>query len=268
MHLCLRESDTLARFGGDQFVVLLLGVVWNEDALLVADKIRASLSTPFDLLGGHVVFSGCSIGLAIFPEHGKDEKRLMSNADEAMYAAKELGRNRVQLFSGVERMDEPPTPERAERKASFPVMRLVWHDAYLCGEPLIDLEHREIFDRANELIHAVVSGDENIVDLYDALDDLVASAEAHFVNEERVLSRCHYPDLEEHVLEHQNLMARAQVLRRKAIAGELTLGALVTFIVQDVVVKHMLTADRKYYPLLKSSQASASVESIGMQNGA
>jgi hemerythrin-like metal-binding protein len=192
----------------------------------------------------------------------------MSNADEAMYAAKELGRNRVQVFSGVERMEEPSASECVGTKASFPVMRLVWHDAYLCGEPFIDQEHREIFDLANELIHAVVSGDENIVDLYDALDDLVASAESHFVNEERVLSRFHYPDLEEHVLEHQNLMARAQVLRRKAIAGELTLGALVTFIVQDVVVKHMLMADRKYYPLLKASQASTPVESTGMQNGA
>ena len=67
-------------------------------------------------------------------------------------------------------------------------------------------------------------------------------------------------------MEHHNLMARAQVLRHKAIAGELTLGALVTFIVQDVVVKHMLTADRKYYPLLKASRAPA--ESSGMPDAA
>ena len=145
-------------------------------------------------------------------------------------------------------------------------MRLVWHDAYMCGETSIDEEHREIFDRANELIHAVVSGDEKMVDLYHALDDLIASAETHFANEESILARCHYPDLEEHALEHQNLIARAQVLRRKAVAGELTLGGLVTFIVQDVVVKHMLTADQKYYPLLKALHAPA--ESSGMPDAA
>ena len=265
MHVCLRESDTLARIGGDEFVVLLPGVILDEDAVRVAEKMRASLSEPFDLSGGHTVSIGCCIGLAVFPEHGKDEKRLLSNADEAMYAAKELGRNRVQLFNGIEKNSAPAARDRGE-KARFPVMRLVWHDAYLCGEPLIDQEHREIFDRANELIHAVVSGDERMVDLYDALDDLIASAEAHFTNEERILFDCHYPDLEEHVLEHHNLMARAQVLRRKDIAGELTLGALVTFIVQDVVVKHMLTADRKYYPLLKASRAPA--ESSGMPDAA
>lgn len=265
MHACLRESDTLARIGGDEFIVLLPGVILDEDAVLVAEKMRASLSEPFDISGGHTVLIGCSIGLAIFPEHGKDEKHLMSNADEAMYAAKELGRDRVQLFDGIKQTGAAPARHRTE-KARFPVMRLVWHDAYLCGEPLIDEEHREILDRANELIHAVVSGDEKMVDLYDALDDLIASAEAHFANEERVLFDCHYPDLEEHVLEHQNLMARAQVLRRKAIAGELTLGALVTFIVQDVVVKHMLAADRKYYPYLKASQEPA--ESSGMPDAA
>lgn len=265
MHLCLRESDTLARVGGDEFVVLLPGVILDEDAVLVAEKMRAALSEPFDLSGGHTVSIGCSIGLAVFPEHGKDEKHLLSNADEAMYAAKDLGRNRVQLFNGVKKSSTASDHHRIE-KARFPVMRLVWHDAYLCGEPLIDEEHREIFDRANELIHAVVSGDEKMVDLYDALDDLVASAEAHFANEERVLFDCNYSDLEEHVLEHQNLMARAHVLRRKAIAGELTLGALVTFIVQDVVVKHMLTSDRKYYPSLKASQAPA--ESSGTPDAA
>lgn len=267
MHGCLRESDTLARLGGDEFVALLPGVAYDEDALLVGEKIRVALSEPFDLSGGHTVLIGCSIGLAVFPEHGKDEKRLLSNADQAMYVAKQLGRNRVQLFNGVERTDADAAEDRS-RRASFPVMRLVWHDAYMCGEPSIDQEHREIFDRANELIHTVVSGDEMVVDLYDALDELVASAEAHFVNEERLLARCRYPDLEEHILEHQNLMARAQVLRRKAIAGELTLGALVTFIVQDVVVKHMLTEDRKYFSYLKPLTAAATEESSGMPDAA
>lgn len=267
MHGCLRESDTLARIGGDEFVVLLSGVLQDHDALRVAEKIRAALNEPFELSGGHTVQIGCCVGLAVFPEHGKDEKRLLSSADEAMYAAKELGRNRVQLFNGIEKENSGSTGNRSE-KVSFPVMRLVWHDAYLCGETSIDQEHRQIFERANELIHAVVSGDEAVVDLYDAIDDLIACAEAHFANERNVLSRCHYPELEEHVLEHQNLMERAQVLRRKAIAGELTLGALVTFIVQDVVVKHMLNEDRKYYPLLKSLQVPATAESSGMPDAA
>ena len=89
MQDCLRESDTLARMGGDEFVVILPSIVSEKDALGVAEKIRLALNEPFELEGGYRVSIACSIGVAIFPEHGKDEKRLLKSADDAMYKAKE-----------------------------------------------------------------------------------------------------------------------------------------------------------------------------------
>ena len=97
MQECVRESDTVARIGGDEFIVLLRTVVDAQDAVMVAEKIRATLSQPFELMRQEFTIS-CSIGIALYPVHGKDGIELSRNADIAMYSAKEHGRNNVWLF--------------------------------------------------------------------------------------------------------------------------------------------------------------------------
>lgn len=94
---CVRESDTVARVGGDEFVVLLPALAEERDALMVAEKIRAALNQPFQVAGNTLNIS-TSIGLAIYPEHGDDEQTLTRNADAAMYQAKTQGRNRVVVY--------------------------------------------------------------------------------------------------------------------------------------------------------------------------
>jgi diguanylate cyclase (GGDEF)-like protein len=94
---CVRESDTVARIGGDEFVVLLPVLAEERDALMVAEKIRAALNQPFQVAGNTLNIS-TSIGLTIYPEHGVDEQMLTRNADAAMYQAKTQGRNRVVVY--------------------------------------------------------------------------------------------------------------------------------------------------------------------------
>ncbi len=94
---CMRESDTVARIGGDEFVVMLPYIEHKEDAMYVAEKIRIALTTPFDLQE-HEVQISCSVGVSIYPEHGADETTLMRQADIAMYGAKQQGRNAVRLY--------------------------------------------------------------------------------------------------------------------------------------------------------------------------
>ncbi|MBI5429427.1 MAG: GGDEF domain-containing protein [Nitrosomonadales bacterium] len=97
MQQCVRESDTVGRLGGDEFVVLLHFIEGQQDALLVAEKIRQAVNQPFDL-DGHALVASVSIGVAIYPEHGRDEMQLSVNADRAMYLAKGNGRNRVHPY--------------------------------------------------------------------------------------------------------------------------------------------------------------------------
>lgn len=97
MQACVRASDTVARIGGDEFIILLPVVDSGDDVLLVAEKVRESLNRPMMLADLELNIS-CSIGIALFPEHGSDEMTLIKNADAALYIAKRLGRNNVQMF--------------------------------------------------------------------------------------------------------------------------------------------------------------------------
>ncbi len=99
---CLRASDTAARIGGDEFVVLLPAVETEQDAGMVGEKIRNALVQPFEL-AGHTLHISSSIGVAVYPEHGADEKLLVKSADIAMYHAKKNGRDNVKLYhSGMQ----------------------------------------------------------------------------------------------------------------------------------------------------------------------
>jgi diguanylate cyclase len=99
----LRESDTLARFGGDEFAVIQTGLRNPEAAELLARRILDSVTRPFDI-GEAPVTVGVSIGVALAPEHGRDRETLMRLADTALYEAKSEGRNRYRVFQ--RQMDE------------------------------------------------------------------------------------------------------------------------------------------------------------------
>lgn len=90
----LRASDTLARIGGDEFVVLLPRIAAAPDAGRVAEDILAALNRPFELEAATLHISG-SLGVAVYPESGLDAETLLRRADEAMYEAKLGGRGRV-----------------------------------------------------------------------------------------------------------------------------------------------------------------------------
>ena len=89
----VRESDTVCRMGGDEFVVLLAGIKQAGHALIAGEKIRAALLQPFEV-GGQRLSVSASIGAAVFPGHGSEGQHLIREADRAMYDAKKRGGNR------------------------------------------------------------------------------------------------------------------------------------------------------------------------------
>lgn len=94
---CLRPSDTVARLGGDEFIVLLGNLDSVEDGERALQEILETIARPFTLDGQEVVVTA-SIGLTFSPDDGADPEILMRHADQAMYRAKEMGRNRYHLF--------------------------------------------------------------------------------------------------------------------------------------------------------------------------
>lgn len=95
---CVRKGDTLSRFGGDEFTLLLPSISSPEDARTIAKKVISTLKAPFDL-GEHEVYVGVSIGIAVYPNAGNTVDQLIQNADVAMYHVKGRGKDGYQYYN-------------------------------------------------------------------------------------------------------------------------------------------------------------------------
>jgi diguanylate cyclase (GGDEF)-like protein/PAS domain S-box-containing protein len=100
---CVRGSDTVSRYGGDEFVMLLSEIDDSRSLMPVAKKILAAIAAPYTLKP-HVFHITASIGISIFPQDGPDGGTLIQSADAAMYWVKQNGRNNVHLFDGRKRI--------------------------------------------------------------------------------------------------------------------------------------------------------------------
>lgn len=97
LEMCIRSCDTVARYGGDEFVILLEDIKNVKDAIYVAERIQQELALPLNL-SGHDVFAATSIGIALSTPGYNQPENLLRDADTAMYHAKSLGRSRHQVF--------------------------------------------------------------------------------------------------------------------------------------------------------------------------
>ncbi len=107
---CLRDGDLVARWGGDEFILMLPHIRSSEDAAKVAQRIIEALQPPFEL-EGNKLFITSSIGIALYPKDGENGETLIANADAALYRAKELGRNHYQIYAaGMKSQNLPSLP--------------------------------------------------------------------------------------------------------------------------------------------------------------
>ena len=233
----IRIIDGLYRWGGEEFAVLLPSTSHHKAGIL-AEKLRKRIER-MEIKGIGAIT--VSIGVA---EHRAAESATewFERVDAALYRAKFEGRNRVQI-------DPQGNSDLWEGDGSAPIVRLVWREAYECGQPSIDDEHRRLFDLANEAFDASFGSDAQPGQLPDALDRLLTHIAQHFAHEEQILAERGYARLAAHRQAHAGLLARATELKSAVDQGHGSLGGLVEFLANKVVAQHLIMADADYFPL-------------------
>jgi diguanylate cyclase (GGDEF)-like protein/PAS domain S-box-containing protein len=136
---CLEPCDTAARFGGDEFTIVLSEVKEISHVETIVRVILESLQVPF-FIDGHQIFISCSIGICIWPGDGDDAETLMRNADSAMHRAKEAGRNTFRFFT-----PEMDATAQARAKLAVELSEAVKNEEFqLAFQPILELSTRRI----------------------------------------------------------------------------------------------------------------------------
>ena len=234
----VRQVDAIYRWGGEEFLI-----VCPETP---PEQVRNLTERILDGVRGHRFPTQqtmtVSAGIANLGA-GDTMTSLLQRADEALYQAKTAGRDRICLAPDVSPRDAAETGDQSG------LVQLVWRPAYACGNEVIDREHRELFVHANTLLAAVL-GDKPVADVSASIDILLAGVVEHFKDEEAILAAAGFAGLDAHAAMHRQLVARAMELVALFNQGKLGLGELFQFLADDVVARHMLVEDRKYYALI------------------
>lgn len=136
----MRPTDTLVRLGGDEFMIILEDLAYDQYAEELAQKCQELCLTPFKLELQEVLITS-SIGIALYPEHGHDAKTLMRNADAAMYQSKVRGKNNWTVF--INTMGEAATHHIRIKTELHQVLRR--DELYFCYQPIINSSDNSIF---------------------------------------------------------------------------------------------------------------------------
>jgi len=168
----MRAEDTVARFGSDEFAILISDFGPNENTALIAQKILDTVSRQ-EVLEGHDVYVNATIGIALFPDDGVDAETLIKNADAAMYRAKQLGRNTYRLYA-------PEANARAFERQSLVVglrRALERDELLLYYQPEVNVQTGRI-----EAIEALLRWRHPEMGLVEPAAFLPAAEEGHLIN--------------------------------------------------------------------------------------
>ena len=135
----LRDSDTLARIGGDEFVAVLPGTASEAQIKLVTGRLIATLQASFEI-DQHTIYVGASVGVAVYPQHGEDEVRLLALADVALSRAKETGKARCVVYDASQ--NGPRAHDLSLEAAMFQAVRE--GQFLLHYQPIVDARTRQI----------------------------------------------------------------------------------------------------------------------------
>lgn len=229
----LRRIDLIARWGGEEFIVLLPETKLDE-AVIVAEKLREKVEA---LIFKNDEVITISIGASMITKSETIES-LIKRADEALYHAKKQGRNRVCVSGAVSEV------------SLIDIVK--WDPDWNSGYTSIDYQHVQLLTICNELMNNLLQGDYSYSFLPE-LEKLILHVKEHFKFEEEILCQHAYSDIESHKKHHDDLITKAQNLVKKTEEGNMLPIDVTHFVLNDVIIKHLLKEDTKFFGLFKSN---------------
>lgn len=239
-----RIGDLAARYGGEEFLLILP----DADAAVaqrLAETVRKSIAS-LDLPHVHSPTGRVtvSIGVAAMSDTcHKDAEGLLRAADEALYRAKDGGRNQVRV--AFESLPQDTLAGGPQVK----LVQLIWRRGYESGNAVIDAQHQNLFSDANNLLSAVLGGRQT-QEVAALVDGFIADIALHFQEEEAITETAGFPGAAEHADLHRALLEKAFALAQRFRAGTLSLGELFEYLAHEVVARHILGADREFFQYL------------------
>lgn len=233
-----RGTDIPARYGGEEFAIILPNTDENG-ARILAEKVRQEVENLNVTHEDSAVAKCVTISLGVATGNKENlsfPEQIISFADEALYKAKEEGRNRVVLSDSLAKIEN-----------SANLVKLSWNRSDECGNYIIDSEHEKLIDDGNKLISAMIDKKSKAV-CESLLSELLEDIKSHFENEENIFSKTKYPYIENHIFSHKILLEKAEQLRKKSNDGDLNLGEVVSFIIYEVIAQHLAIEDKGYFP--------------------
>jgi diguanylate cyclase (GGDEF)-like protein/hemerythrin-like metal-binding protein len=239
-----RASDLAARYGGEEFSLVLAdtsGTVAQRLAESVRGAIEALNISHEHTREGRVTVS---VGVASMTQQAyQDVESLMRAADEALYRAKQGGRNRIEVA--------PDVPPRVGGAIAADFVQLVWHSTYESGHMAIDDQHQALFGHTNLLLATILSGHPT-GEVVALIDTLIRAVELHFRDEEAIIAEAGFPGAMEHAAIHRELLDRATNMAARYQSASTGLGELFQFLAHDLVARHILGTDRKFFAYLEA----------------
>lgn len=234
---CIRTTDLLGRWGGEEFLILLPNSGFANAAPL-AERIRAAVEQ-HEFAGRHRITA--SLGFAVCQSTDTWDSWL-DRADKALYRAKNAGRNRVE--------NECLQQESGLTSGSDKhLLQLIWRKAYESGNAQIDTQHRALFEHANTLLNTIMDNRPK-PEIARLIAALMTEIDQHFCDEEALFQQAAYPDSEFHRQLHAHLRLRASQLAGRFEKDQVGVGELFHFLAYEVVAQHMLIEDRKFFSSL------------------
>lgn len=230
----VRETDCLARWGGEEFAIILLNTSL-ESAASIAEKIRKKIEVAS--IENYVKISA-SFGITELLD-SDDSESIFKRVDNSLYLAKLTGRNKV-----------VSNEEIYIYKSGLPV-NIEWGPFFRSGHPSVDSDHNNLISLSNNLIQNcfIENNEEKLFVLFKEITEHIID---HFKNEEEVLEVYNYDRLEEHKVIHQNLINQTLKANEKMSNGLLKPLDLAKFVIQEVVIGHIIKSDFDFYDLFST----------------